>query len=104
MILIRSFVLVVSLKTFIVLAKINLNIKNIKISHTSIHKWIKGFGSIFKDIVSKYTPQDLYLSDKLHVNQTVIKIKVKRYCIWTLINSKTIFTVSTFQLFDEVKK
>lgn len=89
--------------------------KNIKISHVSIYKWIKGFGGIFKDIVSKYTPQNLNLSDEWHADETVIKIKGKRYYIWTLIDSETRYVIdwylttsreatSAFHLFDKVKK
>ena len=43
---------------------------------------------IFKNIVSKYAPQNLNLSDEWHVDETVIKIKDKRYYIWTLIDSE----------------
>ncbi|MGL5901454.1 MAG: DDE-type integrase/transposase/recombinase, partial [Cetobacterium sp.] len=70
--------------------------KNIKISHVSIYKWIKGFGGIFKDIVSKYTPQNLNLSDEWHVDETVIKIKGKRYYIWTLIDSETRYVIDWY--------
>lgn len=117
-----SFVPVVSLKTFIILVKTILNIKNInvvidalymyfvhsattraisqylldckniKISHVFIYKWIKGFGSIFKDIVSKYTSQNLNLSDEWHVDETI----GKRYYIWTLIDSEPRYVIDWY--------
>lgn len=73
-----------------------LDCKNIKISHVSIYKWIKSFGGIFKDIVSKYTPQNLNLSDEWHLDETIIKIKGKRDYILTLIDSKTRYVIDWY--------
>jgi len=89
--------------------------KGIKISHVAIYKWIKGFGSIFKEIVSKYMPKNLSSSDEWHVDETVIKIAGKRYYIWTLIDSETRYVLgwylitsreaaSAFHLFSKVKE
>ena len=87
----------------------------IKISHVAIYKWVKGFGYIFKEIVSKYTPKNLSSSDDWHVDETVIKIASKRYYIWTLIDSETRYVLdwylttsreaaSAFHLFSKVKE
>ena len=92
-----------------------LDCKNIKISRTSIYKWAKGFRGIFKNIASKYTPQDLNLSNEWHVDETVIKVKGQTYYIWTLIDSETRYVIDwylttskettyAFHLFDKVKK
>ncbi len=81
----------------------------------AIYKWIKGFGSIFKEIVSKYMPKNLSSSDEWHVDETVIKIAGKRYYIWTLIDYETRYVLgwylitsreaaSAFHLFSKVKE
>ncbi|WP_051130925.1 DDE-type integrase/transposase/recombinase [Fusobacterium ulcerans] len=72
------------------------SIASIKISHVAIYKWVKGFDSIFKEIVSKYTPKNLGSSDEWHVDETVIKIAGKRYYIWTLIDSETRYVLDWY--------
>ena len=68
--------------------------KNIKISHVSIYKWIKVLEVYLKILF--YAPQNLNQSDERHVDETVIKIKGKRYYIWTLINSETRYIIDWY--------
>lgn len=70
--------------------------KNFKVSHVSIYKWIKNFGTLFKEISEKYMPKNLNSSDEWHVDETIIKISGKRYYIWTLIDSETRFVLDWF--------
>lgn len=88
--------------------------KNFKISHVSIYNWIKGFGSVFKEISKKYLPKNLSDSDEWHVDETLIKIQAQKYYIWTVIDAETRFvidwylttsraTTSAFHLFDKIK-
>lgn len=70
--------------------------KNFKISNISIYNWIKGFGSIFKEISKKYLPKNLSDSDEWHVDETVIKIQAQRYYIWAIIDSETRFAIDWY--------
>lgn len=85
------------------------------VSHVSIYKWIHKFAHVFKQIALYLAPTSLNQSDEWHADETVIKIKGKKFYIWTLIDSEIRFVIyyhltqsreatEAFALFNTVEK
>lgn len=51
------------------------------VSHMSIQKWTTKFANIFKQVSIKYMSDSLSQSDEWHTDETVIKIRDKKYYI-----------------------
>ena len=67
---------------------------NIKVSHVTIAAWTKKFAPLFMAKASKFKPDQLDESDEWHIDETVVKIKGKKYYLWAMIDSETRFVVS----------
>lgn len=87
---------------------------NIHISHVTISDWCKKFAPIFHSKMISLMPSMNFDSDEWHADETVIKIKGKKYYIWFIIDSETRFVLGfhlsphrdspqAFCLFDSVK-
>jgi len=65
-----------------------------KVPHVSIHKWTRKFAPLFKEIMERYLPDNLNLSDEWHADETVVKIGGQRHYIWTIIDSETRYVMA----------
>ncbi|ACB83636.1 IS6 family transposase [Natranaerobius thermophilus] len=68
--------------------------EGIKVSHVTIADWTKKFAPLFLYISRYLKPIDLDSSDEWHVDETVIKIKGKRFYAWTVIDAETRFVLA----------
>jgi len=90
-------------------------IYNIKVSHVTISDWCKKFAPIFHNKMISLMPLMNFDSDEWHADETVVKIKGKKYYIWFIIDSETRFVLGfhlsphrdspqAFSLFESVKQ
>jgi len=66
---------------------------NIKISHVTISDWCKKFAPLFNNISLSLLPSMNFNSDEWHTDETVVKIKGKKYYIWFIVDSETRFVL-----------
>lgn len=66
---------------------------NIKLSHTTISNWCKGFAPLFDDMRIQLMPLMNLNSDEWHADETVVKIAGVKHYIWFVIDSETRFVV-----------
>lgn len=90
-------------------------IYGIKLSHTTINNWCKRFAPMFHNISLELIPLLDFNSDEWHADETVVKIKGRKYYIWFIVDSETRFVLGfhlspfrnstqAFTLFNSVTK
>lgn len=66
---------------------------NIKVSHTTISNWCKGFAPLFDDMRIRLMPLISLDSDEWHADETVVKINGVKHYLWFIIDSETRFVI-----------
>ena len=66
---------------------------NIKVSHVTIADWCRKFAPLLDNLSVKLIPSMNFNSDEWHADETLIKIKGKKYYIWFIIDSETRFVL-----------
>ena len=66
---------------------------NIKVSHVTVADWCRKFAPLLDNIAVKLIPSMNFHSDEWHADETVVKIKGKKYYIWFIIDSETRFVL-----------
>ena len=87
---------------------------NIKLSHVTVSKWCVKFAPIFNSLSLSFLPLMNFNSDEWHVDETVVKIRGKKYWLWFVIDSETRFvlgfylsdrsSISAHTIMDRVKR
>jgi transposase-like protein len=66
----------------------------VRVSHVSVSRWIKLFAPAFSQLASDLSRSiRLSDSDEWHCDETVVKIKGKKFYIWFLLDSETRFVI-----------
>ena len=69
---------------------------NIKLSHVSVAKWCVKFAPLFHSLSLSFLPLMDFNSDEWHADETVVKIKGKKYYLWFVIDAETRFILGFY--------
>jgi len=69
---------------------------NIKLSHVSVGEWCVKFAPIFHSLNLAFLPLMDFNSDEWHADETVVKIKGKKYYLWFIVDSETRFVLGFY--------
>ena len=72
------------------------NIFNVKISHVSVAQWCVKFAPIFNNLSLSFLPLMDFNSDEWHADETVVKVRGKKYYLWFVIDAETRFILGFY--------
>ena len=68
----------------------------IRLSHVSIAAWCVKFAPIFQKLNLAFLPLMDFNSDEWHADETVVKIRGKKYYLWFVLDAETRFVVGFY--------
>ena len=68
-------------------------VMNIQVSHTTISNWCTRFAPLFQNIALELIPMLNFNSDEWHADETVVKIRGRKYYLWLILDSETRFVL-----------
>jgi len=69
---------------------------NVKISHVSIAQWCVKFAPVFQNLSLSFLPLMDFDSDEWHADETVVKVRGKKYYLWFVIDAETRFILGFY--------
>ena len=72
------------------------NLFNVKISHVSVAQWCVKFAPVFNSLSLSFLPLMDFNSDEWHADETVVKVKGKKYYLWFVIDAETRFLLGFY--------
>ncbi len=61
-------------------------VMNIQVLHTIISNWCAKFALLFHNIAVELIPMLNFDSDEWHTNETIVKIRGMKYCLWLVVH------------------
>ena len=69
---------------------------NIKLSHVSVAQWCVKFAPVFQNLSLSFLPDMDFNSDEWHADETVVKVRGKKFYLWFVIDAETRFVLGFY--------